>query len=854
MDVAGAWTHPSRSNAGGIPLAQRRGNAPLVALGLALAALGALGLGSLLGSAPPASNHAAVEAESNLAKLPLSFEAYRGQASARVDFVARSAAGSIVVGAGGARLSLPGSTGRPRMLSFSLQNSLAARPQALGPLPGKVNYLIGDDRAAWRTGIPTFARVRYAGVWPGVDVDWHGDGRQLEYDFRLAPGIEPSAIRMRLAGAREVRVAANDDLLISVGGETVRQRAPIAYQPSGGGRDPVPASFKVKGNRVGFQLGPHDPARPLIIDPTLVYSTYLGGDDVDQAGGIAVDSTGAAYVTGRTFSTDFNQVGQIEGNSAIDDVFVSKLNPAGNALVYSTYVGGDASDAGNAIAVDSAGAAYLTGQTDSTDFNTVGSIEGDSAGTDAFVSKLTPAGSGLAYSTYLGGDSSDNGVGIAVDSAGAAYVTGETGSGDFCTGAGCSIEGDSVGTDAFVSKLTPAGSGLAYSTYLGGDASDLGNGLAVDSAGAAYVTGQTDSADYCTACSIEGPDDNFDAFVSKLTPAGSGLAYSTYLGGNGADLGFAIALDSTGAAYLTGQTESTDFNTVNPIEGNSALDDAFVSKLTPAGSALAYSTYLGGNGSDIGGAIAVDSGGAALVTGQTISTDFNTVDPIEGDSAMADAFISKLTPAGNALADSTYLGGDGIDSGFGIAVDSTGAAHVAGSTSSTDFETRGQIEGNSVGQDAFVSKLAEPPTVVPGPSGPTPSGPTPSGPAPRGSTPNGRCAGRTVTQTGTAGPDVITGTRGPDVIAALGGNDLVRGLGGSDLICGDAGRDRLRGGKGKDRLLGQAGRDRLAGGKGRDKLKGGGGKDRLSGGAQRDVCVGGRGKDLAQACERRRSI
>ena len=290
---------------------------------------------------------------------------------------------------------------------------------------------------------------------------------------------------------------------------------------------------------------------------------------------------------------------------------------------------------------------------------------------------------------------------------------------------------------------------------------------------------------------------------------------------------------------MTGQTESTDFNTVNAIEGDSAIDDAFVSKLTPAGSALAYSTYLGGNASDIGAGIAVDSTGAALVTGQTISTDFDTVNPIEGDSAMADAFVSKLTPAGNALADSTYLGGDSIDSGFGIAVDSAGAAYVTGGTYSTDFDTVGQIEGDSAAVDTFAFKLSEPQAVAPAPTSPTP---------------NGRCAGRTATQTGTAGPDVITGTQGPDVIAALGGNDLVRGLGADDLICGDAGRDRLNGGKGKDRLLGLAGRDRLAGGQGRDKLKGGGSKDRLSGGAQGDVCVGGRGKDRARACERRRSI
>ena len=243
----------------------------------------AVGLASFSGPAPPASNQPAVEAESNLAKLPLTFEANRGQAGAEVDFVARSATGSVLVGGQGARLSLPGSPGRPQVLTFSLQNSLAAPPQPLARLPGKVNYLVGDDPARWRTGIPTFARVRYAGVWPGVDIDWHGDGRLLEYDFRLAPGIEPSAIRMRLAGARELRVAANGDLLISVRGGTVRQRAPIAYQASGSDRDPVPASFRVEGDRIGFRLGPHDPTRPLVIDPVLLYSTYLGGGSVDAA-------------------------------------------------------------------------------------------------------------------------------------------------------------------------------------------------------------------------------------------------------------------------------------------------------------------------------------------------------------------------------------------------------------------------------------------------------------------------------------------------------------------------------------------------------------------------------------------
>jgi Ca2+-binding RTX toxin-like protein len=396
------------------------------------------------------------------------------------------------------------------------------------------------------------------------------------------------------------------------------------------------------------------------------------------------------------------------------------------------------------------------------------------------------------------------------------------------------IEGDAAQDDAFVSKLTPAGSGLAYSTYLGGDAGDIGNGIAVDSTGAAYVTGQTDSNDFCsnTVNPIEGDAAQDDAFVSKLTPAGSGLAYSTYLGGDEADRGFGIAVDSSGAAYVTGQTDSTDFDTVNPIEGDSALDDAFVSKLTPAGSALAYSTYLGGDASDIGTAIAVDSAGAAYVTGQTISTDFDTVDPIEGDSMLADVFVSKLIPAGSALAYSSYLGGDGIDSGFGIAVDSTGAAYVTGSTDSSDFDTVGPIERDSAGLDAFVFKVgAQPP-----PAGLSPTAPVLAGPVP---TAAGTCAGKPATILGTKKKDVLTGTGRADVITGLGGADRIRGLGKGDRICGGKGKDRLNGGKGNDLLNGGKGKDRLNGGPGkRDRCAGGPGKnDKATASCEREVGV-----------------
>jgi lipopolysaccharide export system protein LptC len=384
---------------------------------------------------------------------------------------------------------------------------------------------------------------------------------------------------------------------------------------------------------------------------------------------------------------------------------------AGIELAYSTYLGGDSLDFANAIAVDASGAAYVAGQTDSTDFNTVGQVEDNETSTDAFISKLTPAGSALAYSTYLGGDNIDRARAIAVDSSGAAYVAGDTDSTDFNTVG--PIETDGTGTDAFISKLTAAGSALTYSTYLGGDSQDFGQAVAVDSSGAAYVAGGTLSTDFNTVGPIEGNGTGADAFISKLTAAGSALAYSTYLGGDSSDFALAIAVDSSGAAYVAGETDSTDFTTVGPIEGNGAVKDAFVSKLTAAGSALAYSTYLGGNSTDIANAIAVDSSGAGYVAGRTDSTDFNTVGLIEADGTGTDAYVSKLTAAGSALAYSTYLGGDGGDYANGIAVDSSGAAYVAGQTFSTNFNTMGPIETDGTVDDAFVSKLAVPaPTII----------------------------------------------------------------------------------------------------------------------------------------------
>jgi Ca2+-binding RTX toxin-like protein len=822
----------------------------------------------VLGGSPPeiappaASGPTAAEVRTDYARLPMSFERNRGQAPGSVDFLARTTVGSFTLDRSGARVSLRGAADQRLQIGLVFQNPSAATPLARDRLGGRVNYLVGDRPSRWHTGVPTFARVRYPGVWPGIDVDWHGDGRRLEYDFRLAEGADPAAIALRVAGVGSPRVAADGDLVISAAGATIRQRAPRAFQFVDGRREPVPVSYAVSGHRVAFRVSAHDASRPLIIDPiVLAYSTYLGGSAGDAENGIAVDASGAAYVVGTTDSIDFNTLGEYEadpgdGNS---DVVISKLVPGGNALAYSTYLGGNDLDQGSAVAVDAGGAAYVTGTTNSTNFDTVGQIEGDGGLEDVFISKLVPNGSALAYSTYLGGDTNDLGNAVAVDSAGSAYVTGETTSTNFNTQN--AYEGDQPSNDVFVARLTPAGA-LGYSTYLGGGLDEAGRGIAVDATGAAYVVGGTGSTDFDTQnpYELDSPDSGqSDAFITKFNPAGNTLAYSTYLGGDGTDIGNAIAVDPSRAAYVTGSTGSTDFDSVGAIEGNSVSTDAFVTKLAPAGNALGYSTYLGGNDFDFGSGIAVNAAGSAWVVGTTSSTDFNTVGAIEGDSASDDAFVSEVRPSGSSLAFSTYLGGDDFEQANAVATGPNDAAYVAGLTGSTDFDTVTPIEGDSADVDGFVAKLGAPST----PAEQPPAVEPPTGPS---------CGGRVATIVGSDANDVLKGTRRSDVIAALGGSDKVRGGGGNDVICAGAGKDRgvgaggkdrliggggpdkLKGGKKKDVLRGQGGRDRLDGGPANDKLNGGKGKDALVGGPGTDACTGGAKRDSASTCERRRSI
>src|ERR1022692_2021146 len=633
-------------------------------------------------------------------KLPLSFEANRGQTARQVKFLARGPGYTLFLTPDAAVLSLHRQKTNA-VLRMKLQGANArASVTGADALPGKSNYFIGSDPSQWRTDVPTYAGVKYAAVYPGIDLVYHGNQRLLEYDFLVAPGADPRAIGIRFQGARKLAVNRDGALVIGLGGSEVIEPAPVVYQEVGGRRQTVAGRYVLRGKgRVGFSVAEYDRTHPLVIDPTLVYSTYLGsvnpGNGGNQGTSIAVDASGNAYVTGSTCSLDFPiTLGAFQTTcGGGGDAFVSKLNAPGSALVYSTYLGGSGLDLGYGIAVDASGSAYVTGQTGSSDFPTTpGAFQttyrGCSGCWNAFVSKLNASGSALSYSTYLGGSTWDRAWGIAVDASGNAYVTGMAGSFDFPTTPGAFQTTLRGAANVFVSKLNAAGSALVYSTYVGGSGNDHAAGIALDASGNAYVAGFATSSDFPTTpgafqatlhtvcCS--------NAFVTKLNPLGSALAYSTYLGGSADDYAYGIAVDTSGNAYTTGFTSSTDFPTTpGAFQTTRVIYDAFVSKLNPNGSALVYSTYFYG-----GPAIAADASGNAYVTGWT-GCDFPTTpDAFQTTCGGGDdAFVSELNSAGSALLYSTFLGGSNVDAGWGIAVDASGNVYVTGGTESSNFPT-----------------------------------------------------------------------------------------------------------------------------------------------------------------------
>jgi uncharacterized repeat protein (TIGR01451 family) len=944
-------------------------------------------------------------------RLPLSFELNQGQTDSQVRFLARGQGYSLFLTTNGAVFSFDEPSTALRMYLQGVATS--PRISGVDELPGKVNYLLGRESDKWRTNIPTYARVSYEQIYPGVDLIYYGNQRQLEYDFVIAPGVSFKQIRLAFDGTSKPRLNRHGDLVIKSGTHKITLLRPQAYQEIGKQRREVSVRYLLNTRgQVTFQIGNYDKRQQLIIDPVLVYSSFLGGSDQDRGNGIAVDSSGNAYIAGQTSSADFPTGSPLQMVSAgPSDAFVSKLNASGSALVYSTYLGGSSSDLAMSIAVDNAGNAYITGLTTSNNFPVANALHPTSTGsTDGFIAELNASGSALVYSTYLGGRGSDGGNSIAVDSLGNAYVTGFTSSRDFPTtnplqtsrsgntifksinsagswtasdsgliaatvndlkfhpsnssfiyaatetgvyktldggvswtalsgqtalpvnrvaldptdanviyaatnggvykstdggnnfsamnnglgaisvrtiivdpvtpttlyvttgfssyfrsidggtnwtqrfmsGAGVinsltidpntpttlyaattigvfkstdsgtnwtasntgfpfpinissvSIDktnnflyvptifgifksadgantwtnitdfsafttvsriaidpanssiiyiatplglfktvdggatwnasgngfpnsnvlslvvdpgqastlyiGTSSGSDAFVTKLSAGGAAQVYSTYLGGSVADVGSGIALDSAGNVYLTGSTGSSNFPTANALRPAiSSGTDAFVTKLHANGSGLVYSTFLGGDSNDAGAAIAVDGDGNAYIGGTTSSQDFPTVNAFQSTnpSQTNEAFITKLNPAGSSLIYSTYLGGDSADSCSAIAVDAAGSAYVTGTTSSRNFPVVGAFQPVLRGSDAFITKLSPSGSSLIYSTFLGGFSSDLGAGLALDQFQNAYVVGMTSSADFPTVNPLQATFGGGnlDVFVAKL-----------------------------------------------------------------------------------------------------------------------------------------------------
>ena len=726
-------------------------------------------------------------------KLPLSFEPNLGQTDPEVKFLARGKHYVLFLTNSGTVLRVLNSTASNAISQENAKDALAtsvlgmhlegirraSRVVAVGQLPGRVNYFTGNDRAKWQKDLPTYSRVEYEEIYPGIQLVYYGEQGRLEYDFIVSPRADPSQITLHFDGAVPT-LDTNGDLILPIAGGDIRFAKPVAYQPRSGVRKHVAARYlPLAGNRVSFAMGAYDRNQPLVIDPLLVYSSYLGGSNIDRGNAIAVDAAGNAYVTGETLSVDFPTKNPLENFhsstscTSCFDAFVSRVNITGNALVFSTFLGGSQNDYGYAIALDSLKNVYIAGKTGSDDFPVAGSpvhtkcgeifVAGVPTGTcvsdgafDAFVTKLNAAGNALAYSGFVGGTGWDWATGIAVDSAGEAYLTGQSSSptptgdpnnpGFPITPSGFQTTLQPGGTSMFLVKLNASGGGPLYGSFLGspsGGAGSTATGIAIDGTGKAYIVGQTGAADFpvtagafqTTCAPVFGNGcTGARGAVAKFDPSLSGtpsLVYSTYLGGHpgsGNDVPQAVAVDAAGGAYVVGGANSPNFPTTAGAfqalcnSGSGTCAAAFLTKFNAAGSGLVYSTFIGdqpvtsgsSNSSKAFG-VRVDSAKNAYVTGQVQETvasspSFPVLHPIQ---TLGQVFVTKLNSSGTALLFSTHFGSNGqdIDQPTGIAVDKQGSAYVTGLTFSSVFSVTSTafqkvFKGPNGGTDGFVFKIA----------------------------------------------------------------------------------------------------------------------------------------------------
>ncbi len=694
--------------------------------------------------------------------LPLYFVENRGQADPRVAYYVQGSRTSVYFTHAGITYALSG----PAKSEAGAATAPPAEAGLQGPASARERWAVkldfvganpdakpaGEDRteavvsyfkgyqADWKTDLPTYGRVAYANLWPGIDLVYTGVGGRLKYTFVVRPGADPKRIALAYRGATAVQVSPEGRLAVSTPVGLLEEDTPYVYQEAGEERVEVEAAYALEAEeaggtrRFGFRVGPYDSSKPLFLDPlVLAYCGYIGGSVSDFGFGVAADSAGNAYVTGYTSSDEASfpvTVGPdltLNGNSTTD-AFVAKVNAAGTALVYCGYIGGRSGDSGWSVAVDSAGNAYVAGETQSTHTGgtpfpvTVGPDLTFNGGTDGWVAKVNAAGTALIYCGYIGGSGVDSARGIAVDSAGNAYVTGYTNSSEasfpVTVGAWDTTYGGGGFYDVFVAKVNAAGTALVYCGYIGGSADDYGRGVAVDSAGNAYVAGYTASTE-ATFPVTGGPDLTYnggsDAFVAKVNAAGTALVYCGYIGGSGGDIGFGVAVDSAGNAYVTGYTASTEATfpvMVGPdLTFNGGFEDAFVAKVNASG-ALVYCGYIGGSGDDFGRGVAVDGAGNAYVTGDTSSTEATF--PVTGgpdltfNGGTSDAFVAKVNAAGTALLNCGYIGGSGNDVGQGVALDGSGGLYVTGYTTSTEATfpvTVGPDLTFNGATDAFVAKI-----------------------------------------------------------------------------------------------------------------------------------------------------
>jgi len=695
--------------------------------------------------------------QTSYGKLPLQFEANQGQSDPRVKFLAHGPGYSVFLTSGQMVLAL-----RPSAVSANAEQKSSAvntnrsgaviqinlvganpTPEISGenPQAGKVNYFIGNDPKKWRTNIPIYRQVRYKSIYRGIDLVYYGDPARAEHDFVLAPGADPRQIQLDVKGADRLSLAGNGDLVLSTGSGEVRLQAPVVYQEFHGLRIPVAGEYTLQNsNRVSFRLSAYDKTMPLVIDPVLVYGTFLGGIANEQAVGIAVDSAGSAYVAGWTQSNNFPLAGQSGPVPGGQSAFVAKLDVSGSSLIYADFIGGNSENFPTAMAMDSANHVFITGYTYAGDFPTMNPYQANSAGgVDGFVTEVSADGASLVYSTYLGGSNYDYPYGIALDGSGDIYVAGTTNSLDFPVanafqGTASANQNGYYGQYGFLTKFTPDGATLTYSTYYAGSQNVVQScygqpcwpgpyssvsGIAVDAGGNVYVGGVTNTYDFpVTEGAYETTNtttyDEQVGVVGKFSPSGN-LVYSTYFAAVPANNYYfvvnAIAVDSAGSAYLVGYdyTRALPLTTPNLCDPTqSGCSVGYITKFDPTGSSLVYSTYVATSIDAYPQSVLVDASGDAYVLSQSGGGDpSQLVNPIETFSNQEDLFIQEIDPTGSIQLFSTFLGGYGNDYPGGIALDSAAAIYVTGYTNSSDFPVTAAALQNTLGgnNDAFVSKI-----------------------------------------------------------------------------------------------------------------------------------------------------